>query len=93
MEAFNTKGRIMFHALIRSQQGALHIIGEVDGYSLEALRDQIASARREGSLSPVDLQIGVDEEQRDELERRTRRWVKNLLQAGATVTISNGRLA
>lgn len=82
----------MFHAVIRNRQGALHFIGEVDGYCLDTLRDHIGSVRRQADPSCLHLQIGVDAEQREEFEQRTRRWVKNLLLAGATVTITSGLL-
>jgi hypothetical protein len=83
----------MFHAIIRNRTGVLHVIGEVEAYDLETLRRHVVGAARETAPAPSHLQIRVDPGQRDELQRRTRRWMRRLALAGVTVAISSLSIA
>jgi len=75
----------MFHAIIRSRGSVLHLLAEVDAYSLESLRQHVASAMREEP--PVHVVIDVDAPEHDEVSGRLRRWAKRLESAGAAVDI------
>jgi hypothetical protein len=75
----------MFHAVIRDQGGALHLIADVDPYNLETLRQHVAQSMREAP--PVHLRIDVQQDQHQALDARLRRWVKRITRSGAEVEI------
>jgi hypothetical protein len=71
----------MMHAVIRNGQDALHLIGNVDAYSLEALRDHTRSRGREGSFS---IEIDVSPEDAGCLAQKAGRWLERLTRWGAS---------
>lgn len=75
----------MFHAVIRAPRGAIHFVGEVEPYCLEALRQYVAGTMR--ADTPLHLHIGVDPSSRDELLARLGRWMKRLAKSGAEIQV------
>ena len=74
----------MMHAIIRNRHDALHLIGHVDGYNLESLRDHTRAMGREGSLSLV-IEVSPHDEHR--LAEQAGSWLDRLTREGVSVVI------
>ena len=74
----------MMHAIIRNGHDALHLIGHVDAYNLESLRDHTKAMAREGTLSVV-IEVTPSDEQR--LTQQAGRWLDRLAREGVPVLV------
>lgn len=72
----------MMHAVIRNGSDALHLIGAVDAYTLEALKEHARDLRQGG---PIRLEIEVTPEDEPTLARDAGRWLMGLIARGAAV--------
>jgi hypothetical protein len=77
----------MMHAVIRSPNDTIHLIGHVDAYNVESLRDHVRGMGRHGHVS---LSIEIDPADRPALERHAGRWLGRLAGSGARVAIRAG---
>ena len=77
----------MMHAVIRSPKDAIHLIGHVDAYTVESLRDHVRHMARHGAVS---LAIDMDPADQEALHRHAGRWLGRLVASGATVTVRAG---
>ncbi len=75
----------MMHAVIRNGAEALHLIGPVDAYTIEALRDYASSYGH--GLGPRRLEIEVTPDDEQALARRVGGWLKRLARRGVTVEV------
>ncbi len=74
----------MMHAVIRNGQDALHLIGHVDAYIIESLRDHTRAMGRDGALS---LEIDVNPNDAERLTRQVGTWLDRLTRRGASVVV------
>jgi hypothetical protein len=74
----------MMHAVIRNGHDALHLIGHVDAYNLESLRDHTRAMGRDGGLSVV---IDLSPSDEETLTRQAGRWLYRLARAGVPVVV------
>jgi len=74
----------MMHAIIRNGHDALHLIGHVDPYNLESLRDHTRTMARKGTLSVV-IEVTPSDEER--LTRHAGRWLDRLARDGVSVLV------
>jgi hypothetical protein len=74
----------MMHAVIRNRRDALHLIGHVDAYNLESLRDHTKAMGREGNLSVV---IDVTPSEEERLTQHAGHWLARLTRRGVPVLI------
>jgi hypothetical protein len=74
----------MMHAVIRNGNDALHLIGHVDAYNLESLRDHTKAMARAGGLSVV---IDVSPSDEERLTQTAGRWLDRLSRAGTLVVV------
>lgn len=77
----------MMHAVIRSSNDTIHLIGHVDAYNVESLRDHVRGMGRHGH---VWLTIEIDPADRTALQRHAGRWLGRLAGADTTVAIRAG---
>ena len=75
----------MMHAVIRHGDDALHLIGPVDAYTIEALRDYASTFDRGGGLRRLEIEVTADDEQK--LARRVGGWLLRLTRHGVTVEV------
>ncbi|HEV7734196.1 MAG TPA: hypothetical protein VGR62_18635 [Candidatus Binatia bacterium] len=73
----------MMHAVIRNGTDALHLIGPVDTYTLDALRDYASSYGL--GMGPRRLEIEVTPDDEQALARRVGGWLMRLARHGVTV--------
>ncbi|MCW5889914.1 MAG: hypothetical protein KIT14_05115 [bacterium] len=73
----------MMHAVIRNGVDALHLIGAVDGYTLEALKEHTSALAR--GTGTARLEIEVTPEDEVALARRAGRWLLRLAARGVAV--------
>jgi len=74
----------MMHAIIRNGHDALHLIGHVDAYNLESLRDHTKAMAREGELSVV---IEVSPRDEELLTQQAGHWLERLAREGVPVLV------
>jgi hypothetical protein len=74
----------MMHCVIRSGHDALHLIGRVDAYNLESLRDHTRDMGRAGRIS-LEIHVGPGDEER--LMREAGRWLDDLTRRGVPVML------
>ena len=74
----------MMHAVIRNGRDALHLIGHVDAYNLESLRDHATTMNRAGGLSLV---IEVTPRDEPQLTQHAGRWLDRLTRDGVSVLV------
>jgi len=74
----------MMHAVIRNGHDALHLIGHVDAYNLESLRDHTKAMGRDGGLSVV-IEVSPSDEQM--LAQQAGRWLDRLSREGIPVMV------
>jgi hypothetical protein len=74
----------MMHAVIRNGHDALHLIGHVDAYNLESLRDHTTAMGRDGGLSVV---IEVSPKDEELLTAQAGRWLDRLARSGVPVVV------
>ncbi len=74
----------MMHAVIRHGADSLHLIGPVDAYTMEVLRDY-ASAYDRGRLRRLEIEVTPDDEQA--LARRMGGWLMRLARHGVAVEV------
>jgi hypothetical protein len=72
------------HAVIRNRHDSLHLIGHVDAYNLESLRDHTKAMARAGGLSVV-IEVSPTDERR--LTEHAGRWLDRLARDGASVLV------
>jgi hypothetical protein len=75
----------MFHAVIRTDRDAFHLIADCDAYGLETLQQHVRSARHQ--TDAVSLQLSLDALNEPGLSQRMRRWLQRLAHAGVIVEI------
>jgi hypothetical protein len=66
----------MLHATIRTPQGALHFIGELDGYNLETIEQYVTESTRE--WGPVEVRIELERDDADAFEQYAPHWLPRL---------------
>jgi hypothetical protein len=78
----------MFHATVRTDRDTLHLIGELDPYSVETLQQQVRGARRDGE----NIRLLIEIESRDEttFASYARRWLRRLESCGVEVEVEIG---
>jgi len=77
----------MMHAVIRTSNDCIHLIGHVDGYNIESLRDHVRGMARHGDVSLwIELAPGDDEA----LKRLAGRWLDRLARSGVPVSRPSG---
>lgn len=74
----------MMRAVIRNGSESLHLIGHVDPYNLESLREHTTSMGREGKVS---LTIDVSPADEEALAHHAGRWLARLTRTGANVVV------
>jgi hypothetical protein len=74
----------MMHAVIKNRHDALHLIGHVDAYNLESLRDHSSAMGRDGDLS---ITIEVAPSEIDRLTQQAGGWLDRLVRRGVPVLI------
>ena len=74
----------MMHAVIRNRNDAIHLIGHVDAYSLESLRDHTRTLGRDGGLS---IAIDVNPSDAERLREKAGRWFDRLTRRGVPVVV------
>ena len=74
----------MMHAVIRNGHDSLHLIGHVDAYNLESLRDHTKAMARNGGLSVV-IEVSPADERR--LAEQAGRWLDRLARDGVPVLV------
>jgi len=74
----------MMHAVIRGGHDVLHLIGHVDPYNIESLRDHVASMTRNGEVS---LFIEVTAKDSRQLSNRAGDWLDHLPRQGVSVKV------
>jgi hypothetical protein len=86
MGLLNQEGRTrMMHAVIRNgQDDALHLIGAVDAYTIESLRDHTSSMWCWGGLS---IEIDVSTEEAESLAQKAGGWLGRLTRRGVSVAV------
>jgi len=77
----------MMHAVIRTTNDTIHLIGHVDPYNVESLRDHVRGMGRYGEVS---LSIEIAPSDTDALQRHAGRWLGRLVATGARVTVRAG---
>jgi hypothetical protein len=75
----------MFHAVIRTDRDAFHLIADCDAYGLETLQQHVRSARKQ--TDDVSLRLSLDALNEPGLSQRMRRWLQRLAHAGVIVEI------
>lgn len=75
----------MMHATIRNGVDALHLIGAVDGYTLEALKEHTSTLARDTGTARLDIEVTSDDERA--LARGAGRWLMRLAARGVSVTM------
>ena len=75
----------MFHAIIRTDQDAFHLIGDLDAYAWQTLQQHVRSARREHD--DVRLRLALDPLSHQAMPRHMRRWVRRLIDTGIIVEV------
>lgn len=75
----------MLHAVVRSEQSALHFYGEVSGYNVQTLRQHVRQALRDGS--PVHLRLEILPADREAFGYYAGRWLRALRRSGAMVEV------
>jgi hypothetical protein len=80
----------MMRAVIRNGSESLHLIGHVDPYNLESLRDHTTSMAGHGQLF---LTIDVSPNDKARLDQHAGRWLARLSQTGAHVVVRKTPLA
>jgi hypothetical protein len=74
----------MMHAVIRGGHDVLHLIGHVDAYNIESLRDHVTSMTRSGDVS---LFIEVTSKDSRQLSSRAGGWLDHLAHQGVSVKV------
>jgi hypothetical protein len=77
----------MMHAVIRSSNDTIHLIGHVDPYNVESLRDHVRGMARHGDVS---LSIEIEASDTEALQRHAGRWLGRLVATGARVAVRAG---
>lgn len=77
----------MMHAVIKSSNDSLHLIGAVEPYNLESLEYHATSMQN--TAGPVDLCIWVTRDDEATLRREARRLLDRLRHDGCVVRIQS----
>ena len=77
----------MMHAVIRNSNDSIHLIGHVDPYNMESLRDHVRGMTRHGEVS---LSIEIEPSDTEALHRHAGRWLGRLIATGARVIVRAG---
>jgi hypothetical protein len=77
----------MMHAVIRTSNDCIHLIGHVDPYNVESLRDHVRGMGRHGDVSLV---IDIAPADEAALLQHAGRWLSRLAGAGVTVRVQAG---
>ncbi|HWP66680.1 MAG TPA: hypothetical protein VNO26_12280 [Candidatus Limnocylindria bacterium] len=77
----------MMHAIIRNGHDAIHLIGHVDAYNVESLRDHVRGMRGRGQVS---LSIDISPADTEALQRHAGRWLERLVADGMRVAVRAG---
>ncbi len=75
----------MLHAVIRAGKEAFHFFGDVDAYSLQTVRQHVRQGSKE--FGNVHLSLEIDPADQKEFQRRSRRWLPRLSDAGTVVEV------
>jgi hypothetical protein len=75
----------MLHAVIRSGQGAVHVIGDVSDYNLETLLEHARYSLAHGET--VSMKVEVDVGEHDLFLARSQRWMRRLTRSGVQVDV------
>jgi hypothetical protein len=73
----------MMHAVIRNGVDALHLIGAVDGYTLEALTEHTTALARGAGATRLEIEVAPEDE--SALARGAGRWLLRLAARGVSV--------
>jgi hypothetical protein len=76
----------MMHAVIRTPTDSTHLIGHLDAYNMESLRDYV---RRRSDRGGVSLVISIDPADRPALDAHAG-WLGRLGRSGVTVLVCSG---
>jgi hypothetical protein len=74
----------MMRAVIKNSHESLHLMGHVDAYNVESLRDHTVAMARDGGLS-VTIEVSPRDE--DLLARHAGRWLARLVRDGVPVVV------
>jgi hypothetical protein len=74
----------MMRAVIRNSHESLHLMGHVDAYNVDSLRDHAVAMSRDGGLS---LTIEVSPNDEESLARFAGRWLARLMRDGVPVVV------
>jgi hypothetical protein len=75
----------MLHAVIRSGQGAVHVIGDISEYNLETLVEHARYSLAHGDT--VSMKVEVDASERELFLTRSQRWMQRLARSGVEVDV------
>jgi hypothetical protein len=75
----------MLHAVIRSEQGAVHVIGDISEYNLETLVEHARYSLAHGEA--VTMKVEVDPGERDLFLAQSQRWMRRLSRSGVQVDV------
>ena len=77
----------MMHAVIRTSNDCIHLIGHVDAYNVESLRDHVRGMGRAGDVSVV---IDIAPADKGALIQHAGRWLSRLAGSGVPVRVQSG---
>ena len=75
----------MLHAVIRSEQGAVHVIGDISEYNLETLVEHARYSLAHGET--VSMKVEIDVGERDLFLERSQRWIRRLTRSGVQIDV------
>jgi hypothetical protein len=75
----------MLHATIRKGRGTFHFFGEVDGYSLQTLREHVQQTRR--GKGAVRLLLEIDDDDKTAFAKCTGGWLPEVVHSGVAVDV------
>lgn len=75
----------MLHAVIRSDQGAVHVIGDISEYNLETLVEHARYSLAHGEA--VSMTVEVDPGERELFLIQSQRWMRRLTRSGVQVDV------
>lgn len=76
----------MLHAVIRSGQGNVHVIGDVSEYNLETLIEHARYGLAHGET--VSMKVELDIGDRDFFLAHSQRWMRRLTRSGVQVDVA-----
>ena len=75
----------MLHAVIRSEQGAVHVIGDISEHNLETLLEHARYSLAHGEA--VSMKVEVDAGEHELFLMQSQRWMRRLTRSGVQVDV------